>query len=187
MVNRAAAEAVTRDEFDQPAPAASPDTGPEPIPQSSVRPFEDLWPTWRSWSNRIFSLREDQLFMFLAVLIGIFSGVAVVCFRMAIEWVHLLSFGSSMFPPVLRVLIVPTVGGPLSCAPRDLCFSRRTRQRREPDEGSRLRLERLHSIQHCRRQIPDVRPRYRHWPIARSRRSLSANGRRNRFTSRPAA
>ena len=49
--------------------------------------------------------------MFLAVLIGIFSGVAVVCFRMAIEWVHLLSFGSSMSPPLLRVLIVPTAGG----------------------------------------------------------------------------
>ena len=49
--------------------------------------------------------------MFLAVLIGIFSGLAVVCFRIAIEWVHLVSLGSSMFPPVQRVLIVPVVGG----------------------------------------------------------------------------
>ena len=49
--------------------------------------------------------------MFLAVLIGIFSGLAVVCFRIAIEWVHLVSLGSSMFPPVPRVLIVPVVGG----------------------------------------------------------------------------
>jgi len=48
--------------------------------------------------------------MFLAVLIGIFSGLAVVCFRIAIEWVHLVSLGSSMFPPVPRVLIVPVVG-----------------------------------------------------------------------------
>jgi CIC family chloride channel protein len=49
--------------------------------------------------------------MFLAVLIGVFSGLAVVCFRIAIEWVHLVSLGSSMFPPVPRVLIVPVVGG----------------------------------------------------------------------------
>src|ERR1700739_213460 len=49
--------------------------------------------------------------MFLAVLIGIFSGLAVVCFRIVIEWVHLVSLGSSMFPPVPRVLIVPVVGG----------------------------------------------------------------------------
>ena len=93
------------------SPPASPDTAPEPVPQSSSSSIRRLWSTWRSWTNRIFSLREDQLFLFLAVLIGIFSGVAVVCFRMAIEWVHLLSFGSSMFPPMLRVLIVPTAGG----------------------------------------------------------------------------
>ena len=93
------------------SPPVSPDSAPEPVPQSSSSSIRRLWSTWRSWTNRIFSLREDQLFLFLAVLIGIFSGVAVVCFRMAIEWVHLLSFGSSMFPPLLRVLIVPTAGG----------------------------------------------------------------------------
>ena len=93
------------------SPPVAPDTAPEPLSQSSSSSIRGLWATWRSWSNRIFSLREDQLFLFLAVLIGIFSGVAVVCFRMAIEWVHLLSFGSSMSPPLLRVLIVPTAGG----------------------------------------------------------------------------
>src|SRR6201981_2470673 len=92
-------------------PPLPPDTKPEPIPQSSRPSIRNLWATWRSWSNRILSLREDQLFMFLAVLIGIFSGLAVVCFRIAIEWVHLVSLGSSMFPPVQRVLIVPVVGG----------------------------------------------------------------------------
>jgi CIC family chloride channel protein len=92
-------------------PPLPPDTKPEPIPQSSRPSIRNLWTTWRSWSNRILSLREDQLFMFLAVLIGIFSGLAVVCFRIAIEWVHLVSLGSSMFPPVPRVLIVPVVGG----------------------------------------------------------------------------
>ena len=89
----------------------APDTKPDPNSQSSSRPVRNLWATWRSWSNRIFALREDQLFLFLAVLIGIFSGLAVVCFRMAIEWVHLVSLGSSMFPTVPRILIVPTAGG----------------------------------------------------------------------------
>ncbi len=92
-------------------PPLPPDTKPEPIPRSSRQSIRNLGATWRSWSNRILSLREDQLFMFLAVLIGIFSGLAVVCFRIAIEWVHLVSLGSSMFPPVPRVLIVPVVGG----------------------------------------------------------------------------
>jgi chloride channel protein, CIC family len=92
-------------------PPLPPDTQPKPIPQSSRPSIRNLWATWRSWSNRILSLREDQLFMFLAVLIGIFSGLAVVCFRIAIEWVHLLTLGSSMSPSVPRVLIVPVGGG----------------------------------------------------------------------------
>ena len=92
-------------------PPLPPDTQPEPIPQSSRPSIRSLWATCRSWSSRILSLREDQLFMFLAVLIGIFSGLAVVCFRIAIEWVHLVTLGSSMSPPVPRVLVVPVVGG----------------------------------------------------------------------------
>jgi CIC family chloride channel protein len=83
----------------------------QPAPQPKRSPMRNLWATWHSWSNRIFSLREDQLFLFLAVLIGIFSGLAVVCFRMAIEWVHLLTLGSSIYPPPLRVVTVPVVGG----------------------------------------------------------------------------
>src|SRR6201988_198429 len=92
-------------------PPLPPDTQPEPIPQSSRPSIRSLGATCRSWSSRILSLREDQLFMFLAVLTGIFSGLAVVCFRIAIEWVHLVSLGSSMFPPVPPVLIVPVAGG----------------------------------------------------------------------------
>jgi chloride channel protein, CIC family len=90
-------------------PPIDPET--QPAPQPTRFTIRSLWATWRSWSNRIFALREDQLFLFLAVLIGIFSGLAVVCFRMAIEWVHLLSLGSSMYPSPLRVVTVPVVGG----------------------------------------------------------------------------
>ncbi|MGA8145538.1 MAG: chloride channel protein [Candidatus Acidiferrales bacterium] len=90
--------------------AGSEPSTPGPASQAG-RSVRNLWATWRSWSNRIFALREDQLFLFLAVLIGIFSGLAVVCFRIAIDWVHLLLLGSSISPPPLRVLIVPAVGG----------------------------------------------------------------------------
>ena len=66
---------------------------------------------WESWGHRITGMREDQLFLLLAVLIGIFSGLAVVCFRIAIEWTHLVLLGSSLAPSHLRVLLVPSVAG----------------------------------------------------------------------------
>lgn len=66
---------------------------------------------WESWTGRIFALREDQFFLLLAVLIGIFSGLAVVCFRVAIEWTQLEVLGPSLSPSLLRVLMAPTIGG----------------------------------------------------------------------------
>ena len=33
--------------------------------------------------------REDRLFLILSVFIGVFSGLAVVCFRFAIDWARL--------------------------------------------------------------------------------------------------
>jgi len=55
--------------------------------------------------------REDRFFLLLAVLIGIFAGLSVVCFRMAIEWVRLLLLGSAESPSALRLLIVPCLAG----------------------------------------------------------------------------
>ncbi|MFZ0618405.1 MAG: chloride channel protein [Candidatus Acidiferrales bacterium] len=69
------------------------------------------WAAWDIWARQIFLLREDQFFLLLAVLIGIFSGLAVVCFRVAIEWTKLETLGSSLTPSPLRALIVPVAGG----------------------------------------------------------------------------
>jgi CIC family chloride channel protein len=66
---------------------------------------------WESWAHRIITLREDQFFLFLAVLIGIFSGLAVVCFRIAILWTQLVLLGPSLAPPPLRVILVPSLAG----------------------------------------------------------------------------
>jgi len=56
-------------------------------------------------------LTEEQLFLLIAILIGIYSGLAVVCFRLAIEWTRLALFGSSLRPALPRVLLVPSIGG----------------------------------------------------------------------------
>jgi chloride channel protein, CIC family len=57
------------------------------------------------------ALNEERLFLVVAILIGIYSGLAVVCFRLAIEWTRLLLFGSSLFPAPPRVILVPVLSG----------------------------------------------------------------------------
>lgn len=66
---------------------------------------------WRVWRRKALTLREGQLFLLLAVIIGLFSGLIVVCFRVAIEWTRFLLLGSSMEPSRLRVLLAPTLAG----------------------------------------------------------------------------
>jgi chloride channel protein, CIC family len=64
-----------------------------------------------SRASRVAWLGEEQLFLFVAVIIGLFSGLVVVCFHIAIDWVRVSVLGSALEPPTLRVLIAPTVGG----------------------------------------------------------------------------
>jgi CIC family chloride channel protein len=75
------------------------------LPQGKLRAI------WQSWTHRIITLREDRFFLFLAVLIGVFSGLAVVSFRIAIEWTQIALLGPSLAPPPLRVILVPTTAG----------------------------------------------------------------------------
>jgi chloride channel protein, CIC family len=56
-------------------------------------------------------MREDRFFLLLAVLIGVFSGLAVVCFRLAIEWTQIALLGSSLVPSFPRVVLAPTIAG----------------------------------------------------------------------------
>jgi chloride channel protein, CIC family len=66
---------------------------------------------WMRLARKALTLREGQLFLLLAVIIGVFSGLVVVCFRIAIEWTRLWLLGSSLAPSRLRVLLVPAIGG----------------------------------------------------------------------------
>ena len=60
---------------------------------------------WRS------VFREDRLFLVLSVFIGVFSGLAVVCFRFAIDWSRLYLLGTGVVLTPLRMLLAPTLAG----------------------------------------------------------------------------
>ncbi len=90
------------------APGAAPPLSAAP---SFTKPSSGFRAPWKVWTNRVFTMREDRFFLFLAVLIGIFSGLAVVCFRIAIEWTQIELLGSSLYPLVPRVILAPTLGG----------------------------------------------------------------------------
>jgi chloride channel protein, CIC family len=90
---------------------ALPNLAGSAAPSGNSAPPGKFRAIWQSWTHRIITLREDQFFLFLAVLIGIFSGLAVVCFRIAIEWTQLVLLGPSLSPPLLRLLLVPSFVG----------------------------------------------------------------------------
>jgi chloride channel protein, CIC family len=50
---------------------------------------------------------EERFFLILSVFIGLFSGLAVVCFRLAIDWSRVWLLGPAPAPHTLRVLLVP--------------------------------------------------------------------------------
>jgi len=60
---------------------------------------------WRS------VFREERFFLVLSVFIGVFSGLAIVCFRFAIDWsrLYLLGTGAALTPE--RMLLAPTLAG----------------------------------------------------------------------------
>jgi chloride channel protein, CIC family len=57
------------------------------------------------------SMREDNFFLLLSVIIGLFAGFAVVCFRIAIDFTRLSLLGSGINPGPVRVVLVPTLAG----------------------------------------------------------------------------
>ena len=61
-------------------------------------------------------MRENSLFLLLAIIIGMFSGLAVVLFRTAIDYLRIELLGSALEPSGIRLLIVPTLSGFLIAA-----------------------------------------------------------------------
>lgn len=94
-------------EREAPAPGGSREANPQSAPSGvAVRGRK-----WLRFLGRSFTLSEGNLFLLLAIVIGLFSGLAVVFFRASIDWIRLGLLGSSLAPPPLRVLLVPTIAG----------------------------------------------------------------------------
>ncbi len=55
--------------------------------------------------------REDRLFLILSVFIGIFSGLAVVCFRFLIDWCRIYFLGSGVELTPVRLILAPALAG----------------------------------------------------------------------------
>ncbi len=55
--------------------------------------------------------REDRFFLILSVFIGVFSGLAVVCFRFAIEWSRIYLLGSGVELTPWRMVLAPALAG----------------------------------------------------------------------------
>jgi chloride channel protein, CIC family len=69
-----------------------------------------VWPIWRHGLRHL-SLRENTLFLLLAVVIGLFSGLAVVCLRVTMDWTRLWLLGPALYPALPRVVLAPLLGG----------------------------------------------------------------------------
>src|ERR1700685_677004 len=57
--------------------------------------------------QRLAPNRDERLFLVLSIFIGVISGLMVVCFRVAINWIQVLPLGSSPRPGQFRLLFVP--------------------------------------------------------------------------------
>jgi CIC family chloride channel protein len=72
--------------------------------------------------QRLAPNRDERLFLVLSIFIGIISGLLVVCFRVAINWIQVLTLGSSPHPGQIRLLFVPMVVGLVVAALVQLVF-----------------------------------------------------------------
>ena len=72
---------------------------------NSWRPEHSPRDLWRA------VFREDRFFLVLSVFIGVFSGLAVVCFRFAIDWSRLYLLGTGVELTRARLLLAPTLAG----------------------------------------------------------------------------
>jgi CIC family chloride channel protein len=84
------------------------DKSPLPPPQTLLSRFQA--------PRRLFStlegvFNEEVFFLILSVFIGIFAGLAVVCFRLAIDWMHLSLLGPLPQAHSWRLFAVPALAG----------------------------------------------------------------------------
>ena len=86
------------------SPGTSPSPSPQPVRVRMQIPRQ-LFATLEGVFN------EEVFFLILSVFIGIFSGLAVVCFRLAIDWTHLALLGPLPQTHGWRLFAVPALAG----------------------------------------------------------------------------
>lgn len=77
-------------------------------------PASPVHPSWSALASRLtaqLAFNEDRFFLILAVFIGIFAGLAVVCFRITMEWTRLYLLGSAITPSPWRAFLAPSLTG----------------------------------------------------------------------------
>ncbi|MGH9641644.1 MAG: chloride channel protein, partial [Terriglobales bacterium] len=98
MVSQTEAQPAVLTNDGQPGGQSGP---PLPAPSRSEKSFLQL------------VFREDRFFLVLSVFIGVLSGLAVVCFRFAIDWcrIYLLGSGAGLILSPSRLILAPTLAG----------------------------------------------------------------------------
>ncbi len=61
--------------------------------------------------DKIAPTRDERLFLVLSIFIGVISGLLVVAFRIAIEWIRLLTLGSAPHGGQFRLVFAPAIAG----------------------------------------------------------------------------
>ena len=86
-------------------PIPSVNAAPSSTPPIRVKTAQKLFSTLEG------VFHEEVFFLILSVFIGIFSGLAVVCFRLAIDWTHLALLGPLPEAHSWRLVAVPALVG----------------------------------------------------------------------------
>jgi chloride channel protein, CIC family len=82
-----------------------------PSPESESPPSGQLRGSSASNLERIAPTRDERLFLVLSIFIGVISGLLVVAFRIAIEWIRILTLGSAPHGGQYRLLLAPAIAG----------------------------------------------------------------------------
>ncbi len=61
--------------------------------------------------SKLAPTRDERLFLVLSIFIGVISGLLVVSFNIAIEWIKILTLGSAPHAGQYRLIFVPALGG----------------------------------------------------------------------------
>ncbi|MGD0798811.1 MAG: chloride channel protein [Acidobacteriaceae bacterium] len=79
-------------------------------PVSPAEPLDPHTPAADA-ASRVAATREERLLLLLSIFVGVISGLLVVSFRMAIDWLAVLLQGETPTPHHIRIILVPTFAG----------------------------------------------------------------------------